>query len=252
MQQILLATELSLPVLLYSLAVALAAGFVRGYAGFGFSALMIAGLSVMLPPVEAVPTILMLEVVASIHMLPGVWRRIEWNLLLQLLIGALAGLPVGVYALASLPDTLMRITIYGALLLLSVFMMMGWRLKSGGRPLSRMVAGLVSGVLNGASALGGLPLVMFLAAASVAAASIRASLVAYFFATDLVALAFADMGGLAPAPVWIRTLVFALPMIIGIWAGSRRFEKSQPDSFKRIVILLLMGLSLLGLVRSAL
>lgn len=243
--------DLTPGIFVWCLLVTLLAGFVRGYSGFGFSALMVAGLSIVLSPVQVVPSILMLEILASIHMLPRVWRQVDWSLLFRMLIGALAGLPFGLYLLASLPDHVMKLVIYGLLLVLCLLLMRNYQPSGADRNGPRLLAGWLSGVANGASALGGLPIVVFLTAAGMAAATMRASLVAYFFATDLVALAFADLGGLMPAEVWYRTAVFALPMVVGIWLGSRHFEKSDPASFRKFVLWLLMGISVLGLIRSA-
>ena len=53
-------------------AVVFAAAIIRGYSGFGFSMICAVSLSQVLPPVEVVPLILLLEVAASSWLLPGV------------------------------------------------------------------------------------------------------------------------------------------------------------------------------------
>jgi len=56
----------------YAVACIFFAAVVRGYSGFGFSLLAITSLSLLLPPVQIVPSIFLMEVVASLHLLPGV------------------------------------------------------------------------------------------------------------------------------------------------------------------------------------
>jgi len=90
-------------ILLYAVACIFAAAVVRGYSGFGFSLLAITSLSLFLPPTEIVPSIFIMEVAASLHLLPGVWRDIHWRSLLWLTVGSLVGTPFGVYALAHAP-----------------------------------------------------------------------------------------------------------------------------------------------------
>ncbi len=51
--------------LVYSLCVVFAAGIVRGFAGFGFSAITVAGMSLVVSPALVVPAIFMLEILAS-------------------------------------------------------------------------------------------------------------------------------------------------------------------------------------------
>ena len=64
--------QLDLVTLMICVGVTFCAGWVRGFSGFGFSALMVAGISLVVAPSEIVPTILMLEVLASLHMMPRV------------------------------------------------------------------------------------------------------------------------------------------------------------------------------------
>ena len=65
---------LSPVMLLYAVVAIGVAAFIRGYSGFGFSALTVTSLSLILPPAEVVPSAFMLEIAASIYMLPLVWR----------------------------------------------------------------------------------------------------------------------------------------------------------------------------------
>ncbi|RYF80996.1 MAG: sulfite exporter TauE/SafE family protein, partial [Comamonadaceae bacterium] len=61
------------PLLLaYSLCVVFAAGVVRGFAGFGFSAIAVAGLSLIVSPAQVVPAIFALEILASLSQLRGI------------------------------------------------------------------------------------------------------------------------------------------------------------------------------------
>src|SRR5271167_1800334 len=89
--------------LVYAVACIFGAAVVRGYSGFGFSLLAIVALSLLLPPAQIVPSIFMMEVAASLHLLPGVWRDVHWRALRWLSLGCLVGTPFGVYALAHVP-----------------------------------------------------------------------------------------------------------------------------------------------------
>jgi uncharacterized protein len=84
-----------LPILLASGLVFLAA-IVRGYSGFGFSLLAITSLSLVFAPAQVIPAIFMLEIAASLHMLPSIWRDVHWRSLGFLLTGTIIGTPVGV------------------------------------------------------------------------------------------------------------------------------------------------------------
>ena len=75
------------------------ASIIRGFNGFGFSATCISGFSFIIPAIEIVPIILILEVLISIFMVPYIWNKIDWNFVLKLLIGIVIGSPVGLYLL---------------------------------------------------------------------------------------------------------------------------------------------------------
>ena len=55
--------------------------------------------SFILPAIEIVPIILILEVFISIFMIPYVWNKIDWDFVFKLLIGIGIGSPVGFYLL---------------------------------------------------------------------------------------------------------------------------------------------------------
>jgi hypothetical protein len=77
------------------------------------------------------------------------------------------------------------------------------------------------------------------------AAVSRASLIAYFLGTDIVAAAH---GLLTPETLW-RAGVLLGPLAVGVAIGNWRFATADPGSFRRVVLVLL--LSLAGLIRAA-
>ena len=106
------------PLLLASGCVVFAAGIVRGFAGFGFSALCVAGLSLFMPPAQVVPPIFALEVLASLSLLRGALRHADWRWLTWLVLGNALCIPLGVAMLAYVSETPLRLLI-GTLLLLA-------------------------------------------------------------------------------------------------------------------------------------
>ena len=98
--------QLSLVEIYFIIFTVFIASIIRGFNGFGFSATCISGFSFILPAIEIVPIILILEVIISIFMVPYIWNKIDWNFVLKLLIGIAIGSPIGLYLLKYLsPDT---------------------------------------------------------------------------------------------------------------------------------------------------
>ena len=58
--------------------------------------------------------------------------------------------------------------------------------------------------------------------------------------------------GLYTREVGIWTLALALPMLAGIVLGNRQFARTDPERFRRFVLILLAALSLAVLLRALL
>ena len=78
--------QLSLVEIYFVIFTVFIASIIRGFNGFGFSATCISGFSFILPAIEIVPIILILEVFISIFMIPYVWSKIDWGFVFKLLI----------------------------------------------------------------------------------------------------------------------------------------------------------------------
>ena len=238
--------------LLYAFFAIGVAAYIRGYSGFGFSALTVTSLALILPPSEVVPTAYMLEVAASIHMLPLVWRSIDWKILRWLVIGAVMGTPFGIIFLEEVPQETMRLVISGIVLTASLLLWKNIRMRSSANWYSILAVGFFSGVINGAAAIGGLPVVLFFLSISLGSALSRASMVAYLFIIDLYAVFLPGSQQLISTELLGRTVIFLIPLLVGIYIGHRSFVKTTPESFRKFALSLLIVLSLAVIVRAVL
>jgi uncharacterized membrane protein YfcA len=232
-------------ILLYAVACIFAAAVVRGYSGFGFSLLAITSLSLFLPPTEIVPSIFIMEVAASLHLLPGVWRDIHWRSLLWLTVGSLVGTPFGVYALAHAPPAPMTLALAICVLIAAILLARGYALKSLPGPAVTFATGTASGLLNGSFGIGGPPVILFFFSSPAGATAGRASMIAFFLITDITGLAWQGGSGLLNMTTLWRALIFLPPLTGGIWLGNRGFVNANPVDFRRWVLRLLMLLAAL-------
>ena len=242
---------LPLPVAYACLCVFLAA-IVRGYSGFGFSLLSITALSIMFAPAEIMPSIFMLEIAASFHLLPSVWKDIHWPSLMPLIIGCLIATPIGVWLLANVAPAPMQLAISIFVLIAAGLMAMGFALKSMPGRIASTVVGAASGLANGAFGMAGPPVVLFYFASPAGHAAGRASLIAFFLSTDVIGLANQAPHGLVTMDSAIRAAAFLPTMLVGNWLGARGFKSANPDSFRRWVLLLLAVLAVIVGIRAVL
>jgi uncharacterized protein len=239
------------PTIAYSIACVFGAAIVRGYSGFGFSLLAITALSLVLPPAEIVPAIFMLEIAASLHLLPGIWRDIHWRSIAFLLSGCAIATPIGVQLLANLPAAPMRIAISVFVIIATAFLWRGFALKAMPGPLATAATGAASGFCNGAFGMAGPPAILLFFGSPAGVAVGRASLIAYFLGTDVIGLAFLAQADLATRTTLWRFLTFLPPLLLGVWFGARIFKHANPESFRRWVLRLLVLLAVLTAMQGA-
>ena len=230
---------------MYAIACVFAAAIVRGYSGFGFSLLAITALSLALPPAEIVPPVFMMEVAASLSLLPGIWKDIHWRSLRLLGAGCLVGTPVGVWLLASVPAAPMKIALACAVLVSAGFLWFGHIRKNMPGAPEALATGAVSGLLNGALGIGGPPVVIFYFNSPAGVAIGRASLIAFFVATDTMALVFLAAEGLVTSEGATRFLAAVPALFAGQWIGARSFRTADPADFRRWTLILLVALAVL-------
>ena len=238
--------------LLYAFFAIGVAAYIRGYSGFGFSALTVTSLALILPPSEIVPTAYILEIAASIHMLPLVWRSIDWKILRWLFFGVVMGTPFGINFLEEVPQEIMRLVISGIVLTASLLLWRNIRFRSSANWYSILTVGFFSGVINGAAGIGGLPVVLFFLSISASSTLTRSTMVAYLFISDIYAVMLPGSQQLISTELLGRTVIFLIPLFAGIYLGHRSFVKTSPESFQKFTLGLLIFLSVAVIIRSVL
>ena len=226
------------------------AAFVRGYSGFGFSALFIAFAALLTDPVPLIPVVFSCEIVMTAIQARGIRGHVDWRRVGALVVGAALTVPIAVWGIATVDTDTARLAISGAILVLGLILLTGWTVQARIGRAGHVAVGAVSGLCNGAG-VGGLPVVAFLAAQPVAPATFRATMIVYLTALDLITLPLMYLAGLITFETVIG-VALALPLLwLGLTVGSRRFLAASPTGFRRLAIGLLVTLAVLGLLRAA-
>ena len=232
-----------------ALAIALlGAAFVRGYSGFGFSAIFIAFAALITNPLPLIPVVFACEMLMTVFQVRGIRGQVDWRRVLWLLGGAAIVLPASVWFILSLGEGTVRLAVSLIVLVMSLVLLTGWTLpaiRAGGH----VGVGMVSGLCNSAG-IGGLPVAAFLAAQPLEATRFRATMIVYLTALDLITMPLLWAGGLV---TWETALGVGLAfplLVLGVWLGGRQFLAASPSTFRRFAVMLLLTLSVLGLLRA--
>jgi len=227
----------------------LCAAYVRGYSGFGFSAIFIAFAALITNPLPLIPVVFSCEMLMTVFQARGIRGHVDWRRVFALLAGAAIVLPFSVWAILSLGESTVRLSVSLIVLSMSLVLLSGWTLRRTIKAPGHMGVGMVSGLCNSAG-IGGLPVAAFMTAQPMQAATFRATMIVYLTGLDLITMPLLWAGGLV---TWETALGVALafPLLgLGVWLGGRQFLAASPSTFRRFAVMLLLTLSLLGLARA--
>jgi uncharacterized membrane protein YfcA len=238
---------LSLPFLIAA-AVAVVAGMVRGFAGFGAAMLMAPVFSALYGPEVGVALCLMLEVIVALPLLPRAVAHVDWRRIGLLLVAAAAGVPLGNVTLTRIAPEPMRWAISGIVLAAVALLASGWRYHGKPRPAATLMAGGISGFLNGLSGMAGPPIAFYYLAGKDSVERVRANLTTYFVFVDTAALSAFVARDLVRWETGLEGLCLAPAVIAGGLLGQRLFPLASEGFYRRLALGLLVAVAIGALI----
>lgn len=235
--------------LLITLAAVFIAGLVRGFSGFGMTALIVASLSLFLPPKELIAVAYFLELAASVLLVRGGWVIADRKIAITLLFGNWLGYPFGVALTNWLAPDSSRFAALSIIMGLTVLQLAKIRPPSiDGLPM-RVGAGFGAGLAAGLAGVGGLVVALYTLISDREPKVMRATMVLYLALSISTGWIFLHFGGWLTALTLWRAAVLLPVAVLGVLGGARLFRPSLQPFYRRFCLLLLLGLSLLGLAR---
>lgn len=228
------------------------ASIVRGAIGFGFSAIVVASTSFWLPPISAVCLTVILEVIASLVMFRGVQNDVDYSLLLPLSIGTLAASIIGVTLLAVINPNVLQVLIAIYLAAICLATIKKVQLKPQPSTLRVGIAGALTGIINGMSAMGGLFVVFFMTGSNLPVAKIRATMVVYFLVIEFAFLSSAFMNQIYTMKIFWTSLAVSPALLLGVLVGTKLFKQLPEAKLKQLILYSLIILSVVGLIKTVL
>ena len=236
-----------LSVLLVLVPVAAIAGFVRGFAGFGGPLLMLPILSFFFPPAASVVLMMLIDISVNLKLVPEVRNDASRAVILPLFVGTLIAMPLGVMALVYIDPLTMKRALNGSILAVALLMLAGWRYKEAMGTRSWFAAGLLTGLVMGATSIA-VTAALFLNGGSLSAKEARANFIVWVFLAALVLLAMVLYSTPLTAGLLTVIAVLAPLYFIGTMLGSH-MTKTVPEAVvRRGVLGLVVVVATAGLV----
>ena len=223
-------------------------GLIRGFSGFGSAMVNAPILSLLWGPTVGIPVAALIELVPAIQLTPKAIPNANWRLVWLMGIPALILIPLGSWLLTTVPADFIRRFVALIVLMLVITLWSGWRYKGKRTTSSTILVGSCSGLLSGATGMGGPPVILYLMAGKESAKELRAILVCYF-TIILVGLmiSFGFLGLFSQSVIW-QTIFLVLPFLIGIFIGALLFPLAAEKTYRNISLLFLVISSLYVLV----
>ena len=220
------------------------AGIVRGITGFGGAMVAAPPLALLLGPHVAVPIVLVLESVVAAPMLVKTRREVERGVIGPILIAACITVPLGAFLLIVAEPELIRRAIAVAVIVFAILLLRGWRSSYQPRTAMSLAVGAISGLMTGATSIGGPPVILYLLSGPHSAETTRANLTLFIAVTSLFGLAMLAFYGLADAAVAWTSLWLAPTYYLGLLLGQRLFLRFSDARFRQFTLLLLIAVAI--------
>ena len=231
-----------------ALAVVFCAGIMRGFTGFGAAMMIMPVLSTLFPPAEAVAIMMSLTLAATAQMMPKAFGTTNWREVFPITIAALLAVPLGGLVLISLEPDIMRRAISIGVLFFGTVLATGWRWSGKPTTTGAVIAGGLSGAINGASGAGGGPVILYLLAGPNQAETNRANLISYYAILNAFTAINLAFHGVFTWQVVGRAGILAIPFMTAIWLGSHLFFRASEGAYRKIALAALVGAGFYGLL----
>ncbi len=238
-------TELDMTLLVG--AIALFAGAVRGFTGFGGPAIMIVVLTQFYSPASVLAMVMMIDFVSNVRLVPTSFRDISWRTAGPLTAASVAAIPIGLYALLAVDPMVMKRVIAAVVALSALALLAGWRYRRPATVAALIVVGGLAGMVLGATYIA-LVAMVFLYAGPEPATTNRANGIFWGFVAGIVMIGVLCVtGDIVWADMWRAAMlgvVYLFAANFGIWV----FRGVDEQVFRRFVLWLLIGLSAIGIL----
>lgn len=217
--------------------------FTQSATGFGFALVSMPFLAQILPDglQTAVPLGVLIGIVNQSIMVARYRAAFNLRAVIRLVIPSLFGVPLGVVALRQIPQQIILLPLGVVVALYALYALLVPRLPDFDRPIWTYSFGFVAGVLGGAYNTNGPPLVIYGNAHGWEPAEFKSNLQGFFLINSpILVISHVVVGNFTPA-VWESFLISIPAMALGMTAAFALDRFVNPLLFRRIVLVMLVG-----------
>lgn len=222
------------------------AALMRSFSGFGFALMAVPVFSLFLAPGDAVVLSAILTLAISALTYKAWWGKFPVAVAKPMIGGSVFGTAAGVYFLTNASVDQFRLWI-GLSVIAGCIALARFKPseRAAAAPLSA-TTGVASGLMNGAFAIPGPPVVLFVMATMHNPAKSRAFLMMFFFVSNIISMTmFTAVGVVTTTPFYLFLVAFPV-MLIGDRIGAWAFVKGGGRAYRPVVmgVCILVGVAI--------
>jgi uncharacterized membrane protein YfcA len=230
--------------ILLVVAVVFLALFTQSLSGFGLSLVSMPLLVPVLGIQTATPFIAVIALVGEIILLVYYRESLNIRVVWRLALASIIATPLGVFLLQSAPERLV-LTLLGVIVAgYALYALFKFRLPRLEHSVWAYLAGFLAGLLGGAYNTSGPPVILYGNCRRWPRESFKSNLQGFFTVNSVVILLSHYVAGGLTAEVWGLVPYGLGAAVLGIIVGTRLDKVLNPESFRQLVLVLLLVLGI--------
>lgn len=218
---------------------------IQGMTGFGSALVAMAVLPLFLPIKTITPLVLLVGLLLNIIIFLRFHQHFDMKKLFPILIGAAAGVPVGVYGLKMIDERTIKMVLGAVLFLYGGFALTGKKLTGTHSGKWGYAFGFLSGCLGGAINTSGPPVVIHASLQRWDQREVITTLQSFFIVSGIYTLIMHSLHGLFTLTVLRYWILLVPAQVAGVFLGIFLHSRINEELFRKIVYMLLIAFSMI-------
>ena len=222
-------------------------GFLRGFIGFGSGLLMIPILSYFYSPVFAMVFNIIIEIPATIYLTFVGIKKSNLKEITPMMFTMMLTIPFGTIFLVSVDEQIIKTLMSLLLIFFVILIATGWRIKSTITKYVLVLGGAISGLMQGATGMGGPPYVTVLLSKNDSDDVARANILVITSGLVISAIISLYYFGLFTKDILLTGAISAPIYVFATYIGTKFFNYSGNKYFRNssLIALGIVGLATL-------
>ena len=222
-------------------------GFLRGFIGFGSGLLMVPILSYFYSPIFAMVFNIVIEIPATIYLTFVGAKKCNFKEISPMMFTMMLTIPFGTVFLVSIDEQVIKILMSILLIFFVILIAIGWRIKATITRYVLVLGGIISGLMQGATGMGGPPYVTVLLSKNDSDEVARANILVITSGLVISAIISLYYFGLFTKNIFLTGIVTAPIYVFSTYLGSKFFNHSGNKYFRNssLIALGIVGIATL-------